>query len=339
MHSRHLPPLVLTAHDIFSGAAPLSWVEANVAVGVDVLIEALGHLEARGYKFVPFAEFIERRQDGGVALLTFDDAYGSVSRVALPVLRAHGLPAVVFVVAGTTLGNADPFPIWLFVLRDKRSLLEKAVAARLLTHRHVARVVAKSGLSSLTELLSQPLAIVVGAFRAALHQANLDELAEIVAICLGRVTMTGPEIQKLMRLSFIELGAHSVTHRSFSLLNNQEIEAEVARSVAAVAELCGKPSSSLPFAYPYGAVTPHAVQYVSRTCRAGFTCHGRPITAWDSAATLPRINLDGNAMRNAKKGSPAAHILCLAEKMRLCLHACMLKPAPGSRLSESIDHR
>jgi peptidoglycan/xylan/chitin deacetylase (PgdA/CDA1 family) len=271
---------------------------------------------------------MEARRGGGVALLTFDDAHGSISRVASPVLKAQGIPAVVLVVTGTVLGTADPFPAWLFVLRDKRSILEEAAAAPLLSHRLIARVVATSGFPSLTGLLSQPLAMLVGVFRETLSQAELDELAEMVAAYpgLGRGTMAEAEIQKLMRLGFIELGAHSVTHRSFTRLTNREIEAEVAGSVAAVAELCGKPASSLPFAYPYGAVTPHAVRFVSQTCRAGFTCHARPITVWDRAATLPRINLDGDALRNTERGSPATRILALTrEKMRLHLTSHLVK--------------
>ncbi|SDR64027.1 Polysaccharide deacetylase [Rhizobiales bacterium GAS113] len=340
--SSQRPPLILMAHDVFQSDVPLSGVEANIAVNLEVLAKTLTVLRSRGYEFISFEAFMERRRDSGVALLTFDEAYRSVSRVAFPVLKAVGIPAVVFVVTGAVLGAADPFPIWLLMLRDKRSILEEAAAAPLRSHRLVARVMAKSGFGSLAELLSQPLAISVEAFREALTQAELDELAEAVAAWpgLGRVTMDKAEIHKLMQCGLIELGAHSVSHRSFARLSNQEVEAEVAASIAAVADLCGRPPSALPFAYPYGAVTTHAARYVGRTCRAGFTCHARPITTLDPAATLPRINLDRDAIRNSERRSRTTRILALTqEKMRLHMHPRMLRLAPVRWLRDTIGPR
>ncbi|SEF14537.1 Polysaccharide deacetylase [Rhizobiales bacterium GAS191] len=336
------PPLILMAHDVFQSDVPPSGVEANIAVSLEVLVRTLTGFRQRGYEFVSFGEFMERRRDRGVALLTFDDAYQSVGRVAFPVLKAEGIPAVVFVVAGTTFRIADPFPIWLLMLRDKRSILEEATAAPLVSHRLICRVIFGSSFASLAELLSQPLGIPVEAFRETLSQAELDELAEVVAALpgLGRVTMDEADIRALMQCGLIDLGAHSVTHRSFARLSGQEIEAEVAGSIAMVAELCGSLASSLPFAYPYGAVTTHAARYVSRTCRAGFTCHARPITALDSPATLPRINLDSDAIRASKKGSTATYISALAhERLRPHLRSSLVKMAPVRWLRDRINRQ
>ena len=328
VRSKRQPPLVLTAHDVFQEDGSPSGVEANIAVGAETLTKTLKNLRNRGYTFVGFAEFIERRHDGNVALLTFDDAYRSVSRVALPVLKAEAVPAVVFVVTGTLFDNADPFPIWLQALRDRKSILEEAAAASLLSDRAIRRVITKSGFATLAELLSRPLGIPTEAFRQTLTQGDLDEIAAAVAALpgIGKMTMTEADIRQLMSSGLVELGAHSVSHRSFAMLADQEIEEEIAGSVAMVAELSGKLPSLLPFAYPYGAVTARAAHYISRTCRAGFTCHARPITRLDPVATLPRVNLDGNAIRNCGSGSLATHLLALTrEKMHLHLRSRLAK--------------
>jgi peptidoglycan/xylan/chitin deacetylase (PgdA/CDA1 family) len=83
-----------------------------------------------------------------------------------------------------------------------------------------------------------------------------------------------------------------VTHRAFVGLANAEIEHEITESTKALSDLTGKRPAALAFAYPYGFVTAHAAAMVARTCRAGFTCHARPISMIDRDATLPRFNLD-----------------------------------------------
>jgi peptidoglycan/xylan/chitin deacetylase (PgdA/CDA1 family) len=328
MHPTERPALILVAHDVAQDAVSISGAEANIAVTQEILVATMNHLQQSNYEFVGFDEFMERRHEGGVALLTFDDAYCSVSRVALPVLKARGIPATVFVITGSLRREADPFPIWLQLLRDRRGVLEKPAAASLLPHRLVRRVLAKSGFGTLFELLAQPLEIPTSSFRDALTQAELEEVAEAVAALpgVGRVTMTEADVLELVSSGIVDLGAHSLTHRSFARLSDWEIEAEIGGSVATLSELCGSPSSSLPFAYPYGAVTAHAARCVSRTCRAGLTCHARPLTAFDSAATLPRINLDGDAIRNCARGSLTTHILALTrERMRLHLPTAILR--------------
>jgi len=158
-------------------------------------------------------------------------------------------------------------------------------------------------------LLAQPLGIPTEAFRTALTQAQLEELAEIVAGLprLGRLTMNETDIRDLT--GPVEFGAHSATHRSFALLEKREIEFEVNDSAAFLSELTGKPANALPFAYPYGAVTEYAERVVRNVCRAGVTCQSRPVAYFDSASSLPRINLDATALRTATQGRPVAHLI------------------------------
>jgi peptidoglycan/xylan/chitin deacetylase (PgdA/CDA1 family) len=304
-----LPSLIITAHDVHRSARPLSSLEANTCVGVDGLWQTIDALRGIGYRFVPFREFMSERRGGAVALLTFDDGYRTVRDLALPELAVRGVPAVVFLVSSTLRRPGDPFPHWLHVMRDNREALGREACAPLASHPHATRVVAASGFASLDALLAQPLGVPTEAFRTCLTQAQLDELGDIVAGLpgLGRVTMTEADIKGLT--GAVEFGVHSVTHRSFALLEEREIEFEVSESAAIVSQLTGEPPDSLPFAYPYGAVTEYAERTVRRVYRAGFTCQNRPVSLLDSASTLPRINLDAMALRNATAQGPAAHLV------------------------------
>ncbi len=344
MRSR-LPSLVLTGHDIHRDLPSASGAEANVSTTLDALAGVVQTLRSIGYTFVTFGEFMDRRRSGGVALLTFDDAYRSVARYALPVLASNDVPALLFVISGGMCSRGDPFPIWLLHLRDRRSSLERGIYAPLLAHPLVQRVLASSGLSLLVELLSRPLGVVVETFRLALTQAELAELSIVVASLpeIGRLTMGRQEIYELLDAGLFELGAHSVSHRSFTHLTNQEIDTEITASTAAIAEISGMPSSAIPFAYPYGAVTAYAVRVVSRNCRAGLTCHSRPLTLIDSAFTIPRINLDANTLRNARVGNPATRVFSLMlEKAKLYTRAGVAWTVPDAlrnALRTLVDQR
>jgi peptidoglycan/xylan/chitin deacetylase (PgdA/CDA1 family) len=199
------------------------------------------------------------------------------------------------------------------VVRDNQDALEQEACTPFVSHAHVRRVLTASGFRSLRELLAQPLGVPTEAFRAALTQGQLDELAEIVVGLpgFGRVTMTAAEIKGLT--GPVEFGAHSVTHRSFALLRKQEIEFEVDDSAASISELTGKQADCLPFAYPYGAVTTYAERVVRRVCRAGFTYKVdllRILILLELASHQP--GCDGAADRT--EGGPAIHLLLRSAK-------------------------
>ena len=316
-----LPALVLTAHEIFCNVAPASAAEANTAYSDAALAETLRGIKTLGYEFATFNDFMERRRDGGVALLTFDDACKSVLRTASPILSAEKVPAVVFVITGATFGDRDPFPIWLHVLRDRKHLLKEGTSAPLLSHPLINRVLASCGSISLDQLLLRPLSASTEAFWKVLTSPQLRQLAEIVASLpgFGRATMDEKELCELTQPGKnIEVGAHSVTHRSFSHLGNSEIYAELTLAAQTIANWSGKPPSSLPFAYPYGAVTAYAARLVSSIYRAGFTCHSRPLSMFDPAATLPRINLDSSTMDIAQERDSVTRLMALVgEKVKL----------------------
>ena len=83
--------LVLCYHAIADG-----W-EAPLAVEEAVFEEQVSSLVERGYRGVTFREAMTSAAEDKVVAITFDDAYRSVHRRALPILEKHGLVATVFV--------------------------------------------------------------------------------------------------------------------------------------------------------------------------------------------------------------------------------------------------
>lgn len=67
----------------------------------------------RHRRVVSLGEAIDRmngsaRLPGGLTVLTFDDGFAGLHRYALPILREHGLPATVFLVAETLTATRRP---------------------------------------------------------------------------------------------------------------------------------------------------------------------------------------------------------------------------------------
>ena len=72
-----------------------SW-EADLSVSPDQLERQIGHLLGRGWRPVTFAEAVLDPPAARTLSITFDDAFASVNRYALPILERHGAPATVF---------------------------------------------------------------------------------------------------------------------------------------------------------------------------------------------------------------------------------------------------
>jgi peptidoglycan/xylan/chitin deacetylase (PgdA/CDA1 family) len=69
---------------------------ASLSVSPDALRDQLGILVRRGYQGATFSDSISEPREGRTVAVTFDDAYRSVFRLALPILAEYGLPGTVF---------------------------------------------------------------------------------------------------------------------------------------------------------------------------------------------------------------------------------------------------
>jgi peptidoglycan/xylan/chitin deacetylase (PgdA/CDA1 family) len=88
--------------------------ENPISVPIGLFDEQMAVLRELGYEVVSLDDVLDhvagiRRLPPGAVLITFDDGYRDILENALPVLRRHGYPAVIFVPIGY-LDGARPLP-------------------------------------------------------------------------------------------------------------------------------------------------------------------------------------------------------------------------------------
>jgi peptidoglycan/xylan/chitin deacetylase (PgdA/CDA1 family) len=170
------------------------------------------------YRCVPLTEMLDRLRRGDrlkrLAAVTFDDAYQGVFELALPVLRDLMVPSTVFVV-GCAGDRSEPF--WW----DRVGEASAAQRATWLTEYagDGARIRAHTEGATGPRDPRIPLPASWDMIRAEL----------------------GPNV---------ELGAHSMTHRSLPHLDDRDLLDEVGRSRGLIAERTGLVPDA--FSYPYG---------------------------------------------------------------------------------------
>jgi len=146
-------------------------------------------------------------------LITFDDGYRSVARLAAPILAAHDLPAVVFVCTG-------PMASWRLLWFD-------AMAER-------------DGQAAVEAWKSRPY----DEWRSECVQSPVTRDDD------PRAPMTRDELAVLSRQHGIEIGGHTVDHPILARATPDQQREQIARDLASIREWTGAPVRA--FAYPNG---------------------------------------------------------------------------------------
>lgn len=108
--AQRLPPLALAYHSVAD--RPLRDDPFGLCTSERRLDRQIRRLLAWGYELVSFGALVDRVLDdggAGVAALTFDDGFADNLHALVPLLRAHGARATVFVVS-RWLGERHPQP-------------------------------------------------------------------------------------------------------------------------------------------------------------------------------------------------------------------------------------
>ena len=187
-------------------------------------------------------------------LVTFDDAYVDFESVAWPVLRAHGVPAVVFVPTGfPDSGAAFWWDRLYHALRTtRRSTLELEPGRRLA----VGGPAADGAFRALRPVLKDLE-----------HGALLDRVAAIEGELGGdgaTSSVLGWDRLVALRAAGVSLGAHSISH---PLLTRVPPRAAIDEIQQSMADLQARTGAADPvFAYPSGA---HDAGVVTAAMAAG----------------------------------------------------------------------
>jgi peptidoglycan/xylan/chitin deacetylase (PgdA/CDA1 family) len=273
--------LILTYHRV--GRASDDPLELCVAL--ERFREHLDVLRTLG-EVVPLAALM--RHGRGVRFaITFDDGYADNAQAAAPLLEAQGMPATVFVVAGS-VGSHEPF--WWD--RLSTSIFSGAVGPKL-----------ELGLGGQAlEVDTRTPAGRMRAYLAAwtrlrmLTPAQIEEALDRLEAGLrsgeARVDARPLGEEELLALAggVVDIGAHTVSHPSLPTIAIERQREEISGSRAALERMIDRPVRA--FAYPYGdydATTPRLVR------EAGFrhacTVHEGRASRLSSRFLLPRVTI------------------------------------------------
>jgi peptidoglycan/xylan/chitin deacetylase (PgdA/CDA1 family) len=197
-------------------------------------------------------------------VLTFDDGYADNLWNAKPLLEKYKVPATVFVASGCIDNNGfwwDELEQVLLKPKKIPKSLQLNVQGRLyewptsnLNQRKHAYLAIHKILLSLKASDRDQLITELFAW-AGLHKIGRSD----------HRPLTTAELLKLSQSEFIDIGAHTVTHASLSILTRADQIREIDGSRERLTAILGNPVDT--FSYPYGNFTPETVDIVKS---AGF---------------------------------------------------------------------
>jgi len=253
------------------------------------------------------SEFEYRRRRGQLPAraiaVTFDDGYADNLHAALPVLEAHGVPATVFVTTGG-IGAATEF--WWDAL-ERACYVPAALPSRFVVEAGGERVAhdldeaARAPLPA-TDLAAdarRPLYAALSAWLRIRPPAVQREVITALQRWAGveatpRPTYRTLGVEELVRLAqspLIEIGAHSVTHPTFGLLDPAAQRAECVEGRESLRQWLGVAPAM--FAYPFGddAAVTRVAEAVVRDCghEAAFTTGAQAAWRWNRRTAVPRF--------------------------------------------------
>jgi len=291
-------PRVILYHSVVADDAPDD-AFAGKHPTVGQLSAHLDYLKTR-FTFVSAEEFLAiydghstRPLSRPPCLLTFDDGQRLLLKNALPVLEAHGVPCLIFLIAGTLSEGVVPWYIaadYLVRAAQGRSVryqgrtfdctatagalaLKAAFKARFITLGEEAE--RGAALDGLGEAVGQ-------------RPPRLDELPEDMAF------LTPGQVKLLSRHGLVAFGSHGFSHRNLALLSPSEQERELSRSRDIIAALTG--NERMTVSYPDSSHTRVTRELARRYYESGFAVELRDDPRDRFAyprACLGRMGVDG----------------------------------------------
>lgn len=258
----------------------------------------------RRFNVLSLEEFTRRMErkipfDNSSCLITFDDGWKDNFTHALPTLKIHKLPAVVFLPVNF-IGERRHFwheaLVHLFVLAVKTSRADPARAERL------REIVARTGCGEIFDLpdeaLHSKIIDVISKYRKGLLpsvvDAALSRLSSELQVVDGDLNGTDRfldwEQVDRMAQEGIEFGGHGAEHRLLSHLSMDEAREDIQRSRDVIDRRIKVTTPT--FSYPRGYWTSQVVELVKASgFRLAFLAKGGSVSCHDDPYTLRRINI------------------------------------------------
>ena len=229
--------VVLRYHALTEGRDEVLYAAPDICLPVDVFRLQMAFVQ-RAYRVVSLDELVHALERGAqlpprALVITFDDGYADNHRLGLPVLRALGLPATIYVATGAVDGGA---PFWVaaaraLALRAPGDVLEvpgqPAIPLGPPERREVA---AKTLTRALVPLRSDARATF-------LSEGTLNSGLDLDRMLAGTM-LTWNQIRELHAAGWT-IGAHTVTHANVALAAPEHAEADIVGSRDALSAVLG----------------------------------------------------------------------------------------------------
>jgi len=239
------------------------------------------------FDVLPLSEAVERLRTGRVrrptAVITFDDGFQSIRDVAWNVLRERGLPATMFLATGF-VGTSDT--IWYCRLNralaaTRRARLEYE-GDRLDLSTPAAR--ARASVSLQARLKAKPHPRLLVELRGIVEDLGDDPGAPIEAGSPYRI-LGRRAVAEMAASGVMEFGGHTRSHAILSVLTPQQRDDEIDSSLAAIAEMTGRPCRL--FSYPNGRAQDYDAGAVKRLEARGVRAAVTTVAGANETATPP----------------------------------------------------
>jgi peptidoglycan/xylan/chitin deacetylase (PgdA/CDA1 family) len=262
---------------------------------------------SRWLRVVPLPELAARLADpaplvGDLGAITFDDGYRDNLDTALPLLRAHGAPATVFVSTDFIDG----------VLQPAGLRLHAACTALWARPHGLAWEGSRPVDECVRQVLANPGALpVLARLRQALKALPADDgervLARLEALGGGRQTAPGPMLDwegvRTLQRGGIEIGAHAVSHAILARLPDEQAADEIRESKRRIEAATGQVVRG--FAFPNGRRGDFLPEHLTALRTAGYAYACTAVTGVNAPGCDPF------QLRRIGVGNDSADVLAL----------------------------
>lgn len=298
-------------HDVCDTETPFTRGLGGTITSKD--LEAALQFLARNYTPVSLAEVLASF-DGKTlplrsVLVTFDDAYASVSEAAAPLCLKYGVPALFFVNASCLDNGQLALDNLICYVVNVYGLAPINAAVRAIDSS------AEFEVRSLTQVFADFLPSISLSTREAFRH-NLIEVTGLNEARLAAdagIYLSSQQLRDLVKFNF-ELGNHTYTHANCRTLMAAEFAAEIDRNKAVLEKISGTQVRS--FSVPYGSsvdLTTELVQHLQNSgYRAAFLAEGRA----NSTAT-PHLHLDRVSIKASRDAAFFSEIEVLPRLRRI----------------------
>ena len=214
------------------------------------LEEIILFFKQKNYDFIKMEEvrdYLTKKRKNKFVVFTFDDGYIDNYTVAYPIFKKHNIPFTIYI---TTDMPDEKMVLWHYMLEEMMLKNEK-VKLDLGKGSQTFDISNQEKKEKIyNELRRYLIDLHKGERMSKINQWFLEQEGDLLNK-VKKLSMTWNQIKKLSNDSLVEIGAHTISHPSLSVLSEDELFQEVSGSKLLLEERIGR--KVYHFAYPFGS--------------------------------------------------------------------------------------